>query len=428
MNLRLCLFEDAAVAQLEPLTATRPAFELVCGATTLAAKQHRHFVSPSAGALVRPYLADLCRLRRPGMPVNDPDWLQAGPAVLVNARWLPPLLPAPACDRPCVATVGETVAYAVVGPELLAGCSVENLAECLDHWKKSLPHRPAGGTLIHYPWDLVENNPAQLCRDFDRAAYAAPPAPLPVGVAVVGRLDWLLLDPTARIEPMVVVDTTNGPVFIGREAVVTAFTRLEGPCYVGPKVHVLGAKVRAGTTLGRGCRVGGEVESSILHGHSNKYHDGFLGHSYVGEWVNLGAGTHNSDLRNDYGPVTVVLGGRPVATGLSKVGCFVGDHTKTGLGTLINTGSNIGSFCHLLPSGRLMPKYMPPFTTYWNGGLREANDVSALIRTAAEVMKRRGATFTEAHAALARDVFEETLEERRRALGEAELRQLHRSA
>src|SRR5205085_8278996 len=113
------------------------------------------------------------------------------------------------------------------------------------------------------------------------------------------------IDPTARLDPMVVVDTTGGPVVIDAEVVVHAFSRLEGPCYVGPGCQVLGAKVRAGTSLGPGCRVGGEVDASIILGRSNKYHDGFLGHSYVGEWVNLGAGTHTSDLRNDYGPGSV---------------------------------------------------------------------------------------------------------------------------
>ena len=119
---------------------------------------------------------------------------------------------------------------------------------------------------------------------------------------------------------------------------------LHRPRHAGP-----GGKIRAGTTLGPDCRIGGEVEASIVQGHSNKYHDGFLGHAYVGEWVNLGAGTQNSDLRNDYGEVTVTVNGRLVRTGQTKVGCFLGDHTKTGLGTLLNTGTSVGVFCNLLP-------------------------------------------------------------------------------
>jgi UDP-N-acetylglucosamine diphosphorylase/glucosamine-1-phosphate N-acetyltransferase len=422
--MRVCLFEDSGVLALDPLTATRPAFDLPCGASSLAAKQCRHFAPCAVGALVRPHLAELFRLHHPETPVNDVAWLRAGPTVLVNGRWLPPVLHATSATGPCVAMVGETVAYAVVSPELLTYCSQDTLDDCLSGWKESLPHRPAGGTLIDYPWDVVENNAAQLCADFDRCASAAQPGQL----AVVGPKERLLVDPTARLDPMVVVDTTGGPVVIDREAIVHAFTRLEGPCYLGPQAHVLGAKIRAGSTIGPSCRVGGEVEASILHGHSNKYHDGFLGHSYVGEWVNLGAGTHNSDLRNDYGEVSVVVNGRPVPTGLNKVGCFVGDHTKTGLGTLLNTGSSVGCFCSLIPAGPLMPKYLPAFTSWWNGGLRENADLSQLERTAAEVMRRRGAAFTEAHANLIRHLFTETAGPRRQALKEAEQRRLRRSA
>src|SRR5262245_8929683 len=130
--MRVCLFEDAAVACLEPLTATRPAFELVCGSITLAARQCLQFATSAAGALVRPHLADLHRTQHPGTPVNDPDWLQAGPTVLVNGRWLPPVLPASPWDRPCVGTVGDTVAYAVLSPSHLDGCSPDNLEECLE--------------------------------------------------------------------------------------------------------------------------------------------------------------------------------------------------------------------------------------------------------------------------------------------------------
>jgi len=116
----------------------------------------------------------------------------------------------------------------------------------------------------------------------------------------------------------VVANTTRGPVVIDGEAVVHAFTRLEGPCYVGRMTQVFGANIRAGTSLGPQCRIGGEVEASIVHGYCNKSHDGFLGHSYVGEWVNLGAARNNSDLRNDYGKVSVTVGGLPVSTGSTR--------------------------------------------------------------------------------------------------------------
>src|SRR5262245_47340178 len=183
--MRICLFEDGAAGGLEPLTALRPVFELVCGATSLAAKQCRHFAPCAVGVLVRPHLAELVRLQHPGTPVNDLAWLRAEPTVLVNGRWLPPPSPAVSLNGRCVALSGDAVAYAVVGPDLLTSCQSETLDDCLRHWAETLPQRPAGGALVARPWDLVEHNAAQLCGDFERAAAAAPAATCPPHVAVV---------------------------------------------------------------------------------------------------------------------------------------------------------------------------------------------------------------------------------------------------
>jgi UDP-N-acetylglucosamine diphosphorylase/glucosamine-1-phosphate N-acetyltransferase len=419
---RVCLFEDAAVAGLEPLTLTRPAFDLLCGLTALGEKQRRAVGAASVGALVRPHLADLTRLRHADFAVNDPAWLRAGPVVLVNARWLPPG-PIAAGAGPCLGLVRDEIAYAVLGADQAGAGNWDEPEDDLAAWKALLPRRAAGGCLVRHLWELVHLNGGQITRDFAPAPTAIPP-----GLALVGPAERLRIDPTAKVEPMVVADTSGGPVVIAAGAVVTAFTRLDGPCCVGAGTHVLGAKVRAGTTLGPSCRVGGEVEASIVQGHSNKYHDGFLGHAYVGEWVNLGAGTSNSDLRNDYGEVTVTVGGRPVATGMTKVGCFLGDHTKAGLGTLLNTGTSAGAFCHLLPSGGLLPRYFPSFCSWWNGAAAENGELVRLLATAATVMGRRGAALTPAHAALYRAVFEQTAAERRRALREAQQRRLRRGA
>jgi UDP-N-acetylglucosamine diphosphorylase/glucosamine-1-phosphate N-acetyltransferase len=217
-------------------------------------------------------------------------------------------------------------------------------------------------------------------------------------------------------------------VVIDREAVVTAFTRIEGPCHVGPQTQLFGAKIRGGCTLGPQCRVGGEVECSIMHGYSNKYHDGFLGHSYVGEWVNLGAGTNNSDLRNDYGRVSVWVAGRLVNTGQSKVGCFLGDHTKTGLGALLNTGTAAGVFCNLLPSGGYLPRRVPSFTSWWNGELRDNIDVLGQLNTAAEVMPRRQQTLTDVHVRFFHNLYRQTVDERWSVLRDDGQRRVRRSA
>jgi UDP-N-acetylglucosamine diphosphorylase/glucosamine-1-phosphate N-acetyltransferase len=409
--MRICLYEDRRVAALGPLTLTRPAAELLCGLSPLGEKQARYFAAESVGHLCRPVMADLVRASDPAAPVNDPAWLRSAPAVLVNARWVPPARPlrgprprlagSPAptfrelfADGPFLGTCDGDIAFAVLDTRRLQPVSPATLDDCLDDWSHTLPAREVGGHLIRHPWDLVDLNPDQLVRDFEAAGDPTGAGYHPTGFALVGPADRLLIHPSARIDPMVVADTTGGPVVIGPGAVVAAFTRLEGPCAIGPHTRLLGANVRAGTTLGPHCRVGGEVECSVVQGYSNKAHDGFLGHSYVGEWVNLAAGTTTGDLRNDYRPVTVPLDGEEVPTGRTKVGSFIGDHAKTGLGVLLNCGSVIGAFACLLPTGQYAPREVPPFTRFGPGGLTDNADLGKLLATADVVMRRRGKELT----------------------------------
>ena len=171
-----------------------------------------------------------------------------------------------------------------------------------------------GGTLPtwNYIWDLILANPA-TGRGFSRrrpqrhrreASRAAR--------AIRGSRSDIFVGRGAEVHPMVVLDAEHGPIYIDEGAEIHPFTRIEGPCYIGRKSILLGAKCREGNSIGPMCRIGGEVEESIIQGYSNKYHDGFLGHAYVGQWVNLGALTTNSDLKNDYGRVRNHLG-RPHA-------------------------------------------------------------------------------------------------------------------
>ncbi len=423
--MRVCVFEDQGARHLEPLSLTRPAFDLRCGALTLLERQARAFAADELGALIRPALADLCRLAHPDLAINDLLW-QAGTTVLVNARWLAPPLPLADRTTPRVGLVGDEVAYVVLPSSALPDCTPETVDEWVADCKDTLPRAQAGGVMIRYLWDLVEQNPRALCADLAwfRARHGA--GARPANLAVVGPADAVVVHPDAAIDPFVVADTRGGPVLIDRGAVVHSFSRLEGPSYVGPQSWILGAKLRGGT-LGPCCRVGGEVEASILQGHSNKYHDGFLGHSYLGEWVNLGAGTQVSDLRNDYGPVKVTVNGERVATGLTKVGSFIGDHTKTGLNALLNTGTTAGVFCNLLPSGSLLPQVIPSFCTYGHAQLQECWDLRQLFTTAATAMRRRGQELTAAHNEFFFGLYDRTAALRRQVIRDSELKRLRRS-
>jgi UDP-N-acetylglucosamine diphosphorylase/glucosamine-1-phosphate N-acetyltransferase len=292
-------------------------------------------------------------------------------------------------------------------------------------WKQTLRQCPAGGFMIAYPWDLVERNAEILEQDWEQWRGQRGRAADRADVAVVGPRERFLADPEARVEPLAAIDTTHGPVLVDRGAVVQAFSRLEGPCYVGPETHVLGARVR-GSSFGPQCRVGGEVECTVIQGYSNKPHDGFLGHSYLAEWVNLGAGTQVSDLRTDYRPISVSIAGQRVPTGRIKVGAYLGDHTKTSINTLVNQGTVAGPFSLLLTSGTLMPRMLPPFAQFAHGRIQERVDLRQLFETAATVMARRNRQWTETHAELFFTLFDRTEAARRQLIRESEQRWLRR--
>jgi hypothetical protein len=148
----------------------------------------------------------------------------------------------------------------------------------------------------------------------------------------------------------------------------------------------------------------------------------------VGEWVNVGAGAHTSDLRHDYGEVVVTVAGLRVPTGCTKVGSFVGDHTKIGLGCLLNTGTNIGVFASVLPAGKLLPRHVPSFCSVAHGQLAENDSMEVLFATAEEVMRRRGVPFTKTRQQLYRSVFEQTQAQRREVLPASQQRRFARSA
>jgi UDP-N-acetylglucosamine diphosphorylase/glucosamine-1-phosphate N-acetyltransferase len=423
--MRLCIYEDSAVQWLEPIARTRPAFALWCGAEPMYERLRRKLGAHASAFWLRPELARLWQLERPDDPVNDTDWLQAGPVVWANGCWLPPhgyrIDPA----SPHVGVIGARTAYVVL-PRGEAPAAPA-LDDWLSEWRERLPQRKVSGVILEYLWDYIEHN-AECLRD-DLAWFKAEHRVHTghANVAVTGPAERLVVAASAIVEPFVVADTRGGPVLIDDGAIVQAFSRLEGPCYIGKRTRIAGAKLHAGSTIGPRCRIGGEVEASIVQGYSNKGHDGFLGHSYLGEWVNLAAGTQTSDLRNDYDPVRVTVNGQRRSTGRTKVGAFIGDHTKTGLGALLNTGSTIGAFANLLPSGTLLPSVVPSFCQVQQGQLHELWDLRKVLATAAVVMERRGITLTDVHRDCYYDLFEATMPERHRMTHDTEMHRPRKS-
>jgi UDP-N-acetylglucosamine diphosphorylase / glucose-1-phosphate thymidylyltransferase / UDP-N-acetylgalactosamine diphosphorylase / glucosamine-1-phosphate N-acetyltransferase / galactosamine-1-phosphate N-acetyltransferase len=246
--------------------------------------------------------------------------------------------------------------------------------------------------LFYYPWEVLYQN--------DRAIVAA-----------AGKRTKTKVSPRADVEDHVSFDTRGGPVLVEAGARVESFSRVSGPCYIGKDAVVHSGLIRGGTTIGDNCRVGGEVEHSIIYANTNKAHFGYLGHSVVGEWVNLGAGSVTSNLKNTYGTIKVVRKGERVDTGVNKLGAMFGDMSKISIGTLVYGGKTTGVSSH---SSGLVDKDVPDFTHYDGNEKREfALRLESVIQTQSRVMPRRDEQMTEAQRRLIQYLYALTVSERK---------------
>ncbi len=406
MRLILVDLPTARRRNFYPLALSRPIWELRCGMTTLAEKLIAKTGAVDVAAFVPPYMAEVCRARS-SWPVNDASRLAGDDLFLVHGR-----VKASGLDRPPTGpseaafdAEGECLYVRVARRDLgkLDTTSIEGLIESA---RRSLPAAAREIPAWNYTWDLVLHNPEQLREDFAAAGRSGIEGTVEQPSALRGSPRDIYVAPGALVHPMVVLDAAHGPIYIDEEAEIHPFTRVEGPCYIGKKSILLGAKCREGNSIGPMCRVGGEVEESIIHGYSNKYHDGFLGHAYVGEWVNLGALTTNSDLKNDYSNVKVTLDGKSeIDTGSTKVGALIGDHTKTSIGTLLNTGAYVGAMALIMANGKPLPKFIPSFAWMIEGLVTKGFGKKALYATARIAMSRRKCQWTAADEAMWDEVF-----------------------
>jgi UDP-N-acetylglucosamine diphosphorylase / glucose-1-phosphate thymidylyltransferase / UDP-N-acetylgalactosamine diphosphorylase / glucosamine-1-phosphate N-acetyltransferase / galactosamine-1-phosphate N-acetyltransferase len=387
MTLELYLFDDEIARSWDPLTSTRPAGELRFGAWTFRERAERF-----AGVRCCGHLAggDLAGFDEPGCPpgrsLADVETRHA--RLFLNARSVPdPSVRFRTLERSGLVRIGDQPAgwFAIAGD---ANPDPDFLASAEPSAGTGSEHE---GFLVDHVWNLLAGAADQIARDYE-ASSPLPASGLPAGVHVLGPTQGRLrIAQGVRIEPGVVLDTSGGPIWIERNAVVRAFTRLAGPAWVGAGATLLGGTFEA-VVIGPVCKVHGEIEGSVFLGYSNKAHDGFIGHAYVGCWVNLGALTTNSDLKNNYGTVRVRTPDGERDTGLTKLGCMLGDHVKTGIGVMLNTGTVVGPGSNLF-GARQPPRYVPPFR--WGSGDEFIPyRFEKFIQTAQAVMARRDRQLT----------------------------------
>jgi UDP-N-acetylglucosamine diphosphorylase/glucosamine-1-phosphate N-acetyltransferase len=233
-------------------------------------------------------------------------------------------------------------------------------------------------------WDFIATLPEQLMEDIPLRAKSLG-ATAKTKAAKVGD-HGIFVEEGAVLGPQVVLDASAGPILIRRGAVVSPFTHLVGPISVGRDSQILGDRV-ASSSIGDHCKVRGEFSSSIVLGHSNKGHAGFVGHSYLGRWVNLAALTTTSNMKNTYGPVQLWTPSGLRNTGQQFLGTFFGDHVKTGIGTMLNTGTVIGAGANVFGPD-MPPKVVPPFA-WGDGEPYDTYDITKFLAVAERAMARR---------------------------------------
>lgn len=358
-----------------PFAGIRPICELRAGAPLIRERWETFIGAETTAIFALPHLAGFPEA---GVPAVVARRAVPGPAVVGSATFAPRGLAPHLPDAPARLTHrGITVGWAVP-----AGST----------WDGPLPQAQAvavDGVLLRGIHDLVPALEA-LLRD-DLLGRLGDSDDVPKAATVLGDPAWVSVH-AAAVEPGVVFDTRAGPVVLESGVEVRAGTRLEGPIWAGANTRLLGGPIRA-SAIGPWSTVRGEMASAVLLGYTNKAHDGFVGHSVLGRWVNLGAGTITSNLKNTYGAVRLEVGGTALETGHQFLGSLIGDHAKTAIGTLLGTGTVVGAGASVFHGVRA-PKYVPPFA--WGGTGSERMTRQGFLAVVERVLPRRHVSVDEA--------------------------------
>ncbi|MBL0310639.1 MAG: GlmU family protein [Bacteroidetes bacterium] len=375
-----------------PLSFTRPVAEMRVGIWTLREKWE-HLLAQKTFTLTEAYLQD----KFPLAP-------EAAPALYINGSLLADEKLMEAVQR-----MGALQALTNNGTLLAFKTEKQHLNyENFEAIARGFTAIEYTGTvnLIEHPWNIFQKNGEALIKDYEWLTKGKTSEPLSKTNTLLGNAANLFLEKGARVECSI-LNTTTGPIYIGKDAEIMEGCVVRGPFALGEHAALkMAAKIYGPSTLGPHCKAGGEINNSVLFGYSNKAHDGFLGNSVVGEWCNLGADTNNSNLKNNYGNVEVYSyrDGRSMDTGLTFCGLIMGDHSKTGINTMFNTGTVVGVSANIF-GGDFPPKFIPSFS--WGGAqwLRTFSFEKS-IEVAQHMMERRGLKLEEPDRKILQTVYE----------------------
>ena len=394
MNTNLIFFDNDDRDHLLPLTFTRPMAELRVGVLTIREKWERH-LGGEGSFITQDYLSQ----RFPLKISSDNIVINAG--VLPNPELV--LLISELEVNEALMHQGDLIAARMNEAQFQRLLSDEDIDELAGYELSE-----SSWMQVRRPWELFTMNSAAVEADYHLLTSGRESQPLSQTNRLIGDPGSVFLEDGASVE-YATINTTQGPVYIGKGATVMEGCLIRGALALGEGAQLkMGAKVYGPTTIGPRCKVGGEVNNIVMLGYSNKGHDGFLGNAVVGEWCNLGADTNNSNLKNTYEEVRLwsYAEQKFSPTGLQFCGLIMGDHSKCGINTMFNTGTVVGVFTNVFGSG--FPRnFIPSFS--WGGasGLSTYRFDKAIV-TAPRVMDRRGVEFTDADEEVLRHIFKET--------------------
>jgi UDP-N-acetylglucosamine diphosphorylase/glucosamine-1-phosphate N-acetyltransferase len=381
------LFDGPVRSALLPFTFTRPVADIRIGILTIREKWEK-YLGYTTTTITEEYLAD--KFPMVEMEKN----------IMINAAYLPNEVLAE-----MVMALEENQAI-FNGDEVIAFYTTDTQDE-VDFDEYDIIEYSEEGLKIEHVWDIFQKNDAALREDFELLTEGRVSQRISASVNTIAP-ENIFIEEGAKLE-FVTLNASTGPIYIGKNAEIMEGSIIRGPFALCEGAVVkLGAKVYGATTVGPECRIGGEVSNSVLFGYSNKGHDGFLGNSVLGEWCNLGADTNNSNLKNNYEEVKLwnYDTGSFVKTGLQFCGLMMGDHSKSGINTMFNTGTVVGVCANIFGSG--FPRnFVPSFS--WGGAAGMVTyDVKKAFETSRIVMARRGIEFTPEDEAILAEVYQQT--------------------
>ncbi|MBC8214798.1 MAG: hypothetical protein ISR90_00820 [Candidatus Marinimicrobia bacterium] len=379
--MNIIVFEDDFYHHLYPFTLTHATFEIRCGIFThLERLQTLLSENDTLTLVVRPELKNITKERFPKYLVN-PDIVESGFWLNGAVLWTKEML-ANVMEKRSFSNNNRLVAFHSENDIPFNDVTITKE-------KSKLVTSQINVILFEYLWDAIFQTGSQIIEDVNNSYFGKQGIPHPSVILV--NEEEIYLAEGCGIAAGVVLDATEGPIIIDENAFIDIGALIKGPVYIGKNSIVNpGCKLRRNITIGPYCKIGGEIEDTIFQGYSNKQHDGFLGHSYIGEWVNLGANTNNSDLKNNYSNIRFELNREIIETDHQFLGVMIGDYTKTGISTSFNTGTYCGVGANIFGSG-FQNKTIPSFS--W-GSDGQKMDLEKFLDTCKIVKSRRDCQFS----------------------------------